>query len=148
MGARDVRAIPEMTGNVHLDIVFSPAVREMQIRRKGREFVCLFTRNGTACKIYSSWCNIIKASWTEHGVRAAKLNKAEGKDEHLKTACFPPHNPKGGELNMGTLNLGLLGRPCSVETANQNAENELCTKEEKQSLLFGGWWKYETCWNC
>ncbi len=72
----------------------------------------------------------------------------EGKDEHLKTACFPPHNPKGGELNMGTLNLGLLGRPCSVETANQNAENELYTKEEKQSLLFAGWWKYETCWNC
>ncbi len=45
----------------------------------------------------------------------------EGKDEHLKTDCFPPHNPKGGELNR--VQLSLHGKSCSVETANQNAEN-------------------------
>jgi len=68
-----------MTGSVHLDIEFSPAVSEMQIRRKGREFECLFTRNRTACKRYSSWCNIIKGSRTQQGVRAAKLNQGVGR---------------------------------------------------------------------
>lgn len=85
-----------MTGNIHLDIEFSPAVSEMQIRRKGREFVCLFTRNWTACKRYSSWCNIIKGSWTQQGVRAAKLNQVEVREGWTpKNSLFPPTQPMG-----------------------------------------------------